>query len=101
MPPHASDARLIYELPRPAHDGRTAVRVSPFELLDRLARLMPPQRGRAHQASGVHDDELAEDLSTIGFVRILGPLEDVHRFSVTHRTELPPDIPDAWVRPAG
>ena len=30
-------ARLIYELPRPAHDGRTRVRLSPLELLDRLA----------------------------------------------------------------
>jgi hypothetical protein len=30
VPLHSSDARLIYELPRPAHDGRTVVRVSPL-----------------------------------------------------------------------
>lgn len=39
VPLHSPDARLIYELPRPAHDGRTVVRVSPLDLLDRLARL--------------------------------------------------------------
>jgi hypothetical protein len=33
---------LICELPCPAHDGRTAVPLSPLELLDRLARLIPP-----------------------------------------------------------
>jgi hypothetical protein len=47
------DARLIYELPCPAHDGRTAVRVGPLELLDRLARLIPPPRVHRHRYHGV------------------------------------------------
>ena len=53
MPLHSPDARLIYELPRPAHDGRTGVRVSPLELLDRLARLIPPPRVHRHRYHGV------------------------------------------------
>jgi len=47
------DARLVYELPRPARDGRTRIRLSPFELLDRLARLIPPRRVHRHRYHGV------------------------------------------------
>ena len=47
------DARLIDELPRPAHDGRTGVRVGPLELLDRLARLIPPPRVHRHRYHGI------------------------------------------------
>ena len=53
MPLHSPDARLIYALPRPAHDGRTAIRVSPLELLDRLARLIPPPRVHRQRDHGV------------------------------------------------
>lgn len=53
VPLQSSDARLIYKLPRPAHDGRTRVRVSPLELLDRLARLIPPPRVHRHRYHGV------------------------------------------------
>lgn len=53
IPLRSPDARLIYELPRPAHDGRAVVRVSPLELLDRLARLIPPPRVHRHRYHGV------------------------------------------------
>jgi len=53
VPLHSPDARLIYALPRPAHDGRTAIRVSPLELLDRLARLIPPPRVHRQRDHGV------------------------------------------------
>ncbi len=53
VPLGSPDARLIYLLPRPAHDGRTAIRVSPLELLDRLARLIPPPRVHRHRYHGV------------------------------------------------
>lgn len=53
VPLHSPDARVIYELPRPAHDGRTVVRVSPLELIDRLARLIPPPRVHRHRYHGV------------------------------------------------
>jgi len=50
---HSSDARVIYELPRPARDGRTRIRLSHFELLGRLARLIPPPRVHRHRYHGV------------------------------------------------
>ena len=53
VPLRSPDARLVYELPRPAHDGRTRVRLSPLEVIDRLARLVPPPRGHRHRYHGV------------------------------------------------
>ena len=39
-------ARLLYRLPEPDLQGRTALVLSPLELLERLARLIPPPRDR-------------------------------------------------------
>lgn len=44
---------VLYHLARPAHDGRTVVRLSPLELLDRLATLLPPPRVHRHRYHGV------------------------------------------------
>jgi len=49
----SAHARLVYQLPRPAHDGRTRLRLSPLELIDRLARLVPPPRVHRHRYHGV------------------------------------------------
>jgi hypothetical protein len=35
----SNDSRLVYRLPRPAPDGRTELRLTPLELLERLARI--------------------------------------------------------------
>ncbi|MEJ2542208.1 MAG: transposase, partial [Gemmatimonadota bacterium] len=51
-PLSSPDARLVYHLPRPARDGRTALRLAPLELLDRLARLIPPPRLHRHRYHG-------------------------------------------------
>jgi hypothetical protein len=53
VPLRSPDARLVYELPRPAHYGRTVVRITALELLDRLARLIPPPRVHRHRYHGV------------------------------------------------
>lgn len=42
---------VLYHLARPAHDGRTVVRLTPLELLDRLATLLPPPRVHRHRKS--------------------------------------------------
>ena len=52
-PLSSPDARLVYHLPRSARDGRTALRLAPLELLDRLARLIPPPRLHRHRYHGV------------------------------------------------
>jgi hypothetical protein len=36
--------RLVYRFPKPQPDGRTELRLTPLELLDRLAALIPPPR---------------------------------------------------------
>jgi len=52
-PLSSPDARLVYTLPRPTHDGRVALRLAPLELLQRLARLIPPPRLHRHRYHGV------------------------------------------------
>ena len=49
----SNDSRLVYRLPRPAPDGRTELRLRPLELLERLARLIPPPRLHRHRYHGV------------------------------------------------
>ena len=38
------DGQLVYRFPKPQPDGTTQVRLTPLELLDRLAALIPPPR---------------------------------------------------------
>ena len=38
------DDQLVYRFPRPQPDGRTELRLTPLELLERLAALIPPPR---------------------------------------------------------
>ena len=43
---------LIYKLPRPDHRGRTEIVLTPHELLQRLADLLPPPRMHRHRYYG-------------------------------------------------
>lgn len=45
--------RVVYRLPKPHPDGRTALSLTPLELLDRLAALIPPPRRHRHRYHGV------------------------------------------------
>lgn len=47
------EARLVYRLPEPDRHGREVLRLTPLELLDRLARLVPPPRIHRHRYHGV------------------------------------------------
>jgi hypothetical protein len=47
------DARLVYRLPAPDPNGRTELWLTPMELLERLARLVPPPRIHRHRYHGV------------------------------------------------
>ena len=47
------DARLLYQLPEPDLQGRTELLLSPLELLERLARLIPPPRIHRHRYHGL------------------------------------------------
>ena len=48
----AEDA-LVYRFPKPQPDGRTELRLTPLELLERLAALIPPPRLHRHRYHGV------------------------------------------------
>jgi hypothetical protein len=45
--------QLVYRFPKPQPDGRTELRLSPLELLERLAGLIPPPRLHRHRYHGV------------------------------------------------
>ncbi len=45
--------RLRYRLPKPRADGQSVLELTPFELLDRLAGLIPPPRRHRHRYNGV------------------------------------------------
>jgi hypothetical protein len=45
--------RVIYRLPKPQHDGITALTLTPLELIDHLAALIPPPRRHRHRYHGV------------------------------------------------
>jgi hypothetical protein len=46
-------ARVVYRLPRPQRDGATALTLTPLELIDHLAALIPPPRRHRHRYHGV------------------------------------------------
>jgi hypothetical protein len=45
--------RLIYHLSKPQPDGRTDLMLTPLELIDRLAALIPPPHTHRHRYHGV------------------------------------------------
>ena len=45
--------RLVYESPKPGPGGNVSVLLTPFQLLDRLAALIPPSRQHRHRYYGV------------------------------------------------
>ncbi len=45
--------RVVYRLPKLQPDGRAALSLTPLELLDRLAALIPPPRRHRHRYHGV------------------------------------------------
>ncbi len=45
--------RLIYHLPKPQPDGRTDLMLTPLELIQRLAALIPPPHTHRHRYHGV------------------------------------------------
>jgi len=62
------ESKLVYRLPKPAPDGRTELLLSPLQLLERLARFVPPPRVHRHRYHGV----LAPNAKLRAAVRYIG-----------------------------
>ena len=45
--------QLVYHFPKPQPDGSTQLRLTPLELIERLAALIPPPRIHRHRYHGV------------------------------------------------
>jgi hypothetical protein len=52
-PEQLAHDQLVYRFPKPQPDGRTEQRLTPVELIDRLAALIPPPRLHRHRYHGV------------------------------------------------
>jgi hypothetical protein len=48
-----NEDRILYRLPKPQRDGRTQLTLTPLELIDHLAALIPPPRLHRHRYHGV------------------------------------------------
>jgi len=51
--------RVVYRLPKPQRDGSKALTLTPTELIDHLAALIPPPRRHRHRYHGVRVPKLA------------------------------------------
>ena len=51
VPP--TEHRIVYRLPKPQRNGRTALSLTPLEFIDHLAALIPPPRLHRHRYHGV------------------------------------------------
>ncbi|MBP6582780.1 MAG: transposase [Chromatiaceae bacterium] len=49
----ASEQQVVYRLPQPQRDGRTALPLTPLAYIDHLAALIPPPRLHRHRYHGV------------------------------------------------
>jgi hypothetical protein len=76
------DDESVYRLPQPQPDGRAELQLTPLELIERRAALIPPQRINRHRYHGV-----------------LAPNEPL-RAQVTALARQPPaPLPDAAIAP--
>jgi hypothetical protein len=74
------DSRLLYRFPKPDAHGRTEILLTPLELLQRIARFIPPPRVHRHRYHGVlaPNATLRAQVVTIGRpeLRAEGPRPD-------------------------
>lgn len=49
----SSESRLLHRFPKPDVQGRTALLLSPLELLERISKFVPPPRVHRHRYHGV------------------------------------------------
>lgn len=65
--------QLVYRFPRPQPDGRTELRLTPLELIERLAALIPPPRLHRHRYHGVLAPNSAQRTQVTALARPAAP----------------------------
>ncbi len=82
------DSRLLYRFPKPTPDGRTQILLTPLQLLERLARFVPPPRVHRNRYHGV----LAPNATLRPAVVAIGR---PHPDAPDSDTQIPPPLPSA------
>ena len=59
------DNQLVYRFPKPQPDGSTQLRLTPLELIERLATLIPPPRLHRHHYHGVLALRVGEGIAAL------------------------------------
>jgi hypothetical protein len=67
---------VVYRLPKPQRDGTTALTLTPLELIDHLAALIPPPRRHRHRYHGVLAPNAPLREAVIAFGRELAEATD-------------------------
>ena len=89
--------RLLYRLPKPRLDGKTQLLLSPLELIQRLAALVPPPRRHRHRHHGV----LAPNAPLRAAVTALIQQAPSDTPAQGQKTETPPSaVEGVWRSPA-
>ena len=66
-----NEDRIVYRLPEPQRDGCTALSLTPLELIDHLAALIPPPRLHRHRYHGVLAPNALQPLQPQGLASCL------------------------------
>jgi hypothetical protein len=83
--------QILYLLPKPDPAGRTALRLSALEFLDRLAKILPPPRIHRHRYHGV----FAPNAPLRPLVTARAQEDNALAAQVTGLNALPPAAPEA------
>jgi hypothetical protein len=92
-----NEERIVYRLPKPQRDGRTALSLTPLELIDHLVALIPPPRLHRHRYHGVLAPNAPLRLAATAYARDADP-DLIHPPPVA---AAPPPSPPAAAAPSG
>ncbi len=90
------EQRLLYELPKPRPDGCTVLHLTPLELIQRLAALIPPPRVHRHRYHGV----LAPNAPLRAAVTALAPAASDYDPVTSEKKVQEAAIEEVWRSPA-
>ena len=94
------ESRLLYRFPKPDVNGRTELLLTPLELLDALARFVPPARVHRHRYHGVLAPNARLRPRAVEFGRPERPSEESTTEAAIASPDSPPDSAPEPASPA-